>query len=345
MLPLLGIPVKTYLTLTIAGLAMGMLLFLIASGVSIIFGLMDVLNFAHGALFAWGAYVGFSVFGWLREWVEADSVLQNFGVFLVAILAAMVAVAVLGIILERVIVRRVYGNHLFQILITFGATIVLVELIRVFWGPNDEVMTVPLTFRGNWDIFDIIIARYRIICILIGIIVYAVIQLILKKTKLGTIVRAGVENLEMVQAMGHNIFLLFTGVFAVGAGLAALGGLSMSIFSLQVYPDMGSTYLLFAFIVVIIGGLGKCNRFPGGCPHRRAFLQLRGLSGPLGRRRRQHYNYDYYPSHSADRAVCGREIERVASCGFRVSGYELRVGSGYWMLDAICWVMVTGYLT
>ena len=257
LLPLLGIPFKTYLTLTIAGLAMGMLLFLIASGVSIIFGLMDVLNFAHGALFAWGAYVGFSVFGWLRTWVEADSVFQNFGVFLVAIFAAMLAVALLGIILERIIVRRVYGNHLFQILITFGTTIVLVELIRVVWGPNDEVMIVPMTFRGNWDVLDIIIARYRVICILIGIIVYAAIQLVLKKTKLGTIVRAGVENREMVQAMGHNIFLLFTGVFAVGAALAALGGLSMSIFSLQVYPDMGSTYLLFAFIVVIIGGLGS----------------------------------------------------------------------------------------
>ena len=257
LLPLLGMSTKTYLTLTVAGLAMGMLLFLIASGVSIIFGLMDVLNFAHGALFAWGAYVGFSIFGRLRGWLEADSVLQNFAVFFVAILAAMVAVAGLGIILERVIIRRVYGNHLFQILITFGVTIVLVELIRVFWGPNDEVMIVPKTFRGNWDLFDIIIAKYRVICIFIGIAVYTVIQLILKRTKLGTIVRAGVENLEMVQAMGHNIYLLFTGVFAVGAGLAALGGLAMSIFSLQVYPDMGSTYLLFAFIVVIIGGLGS----------------------------------------------------------------------------------------
>ena len=257
MLPLLGMSVKTYLTLTIAGLAMGMLLFLVASGVSIIFGLMDVLNFAHGALFAWGAYVGFSVFKLLRPWVEAKSAVQNFAVFVVAILAAMAAVAVLGIVLERVIVRRVYGNHLFQILITFGTTIVMVELIRVFWGPNDDVMLVPLTFQGNWDVFDVIIQRYRVICIFIGIIVYTAIQLILKKTKLGTIVRAGVENLEMVQAMGHNIYLLFTGVFAVGAGLAALGGLSMSMFSLQVYPDMGSTYLLFAFIVVIIGGLGS----------------------------------------------------------------------------------------
>jgi branched-chain amino acid transport system permease protein len=257
LLPLLEIQPKTYLTLTIAGLAMGMLLFLVASGVSIIFGLMDVLNFAHGALFAWGAYVGFSVFQCLMKWVEADSVLKNIAVFLLAMAAAMIAVAVLGIILERVVVRRVYGNHLFQILITFGATIVLVELIRVFWGPNDEVTTVPLTFSGNWDIMDVIVSKYRVICIFLGAIVYGLIQLILKKTKLGTIVRAGVEDRDMVQAMGHNIYLLFTGVFAVGAGLAALGGVAMSIFSLQVYPDMGGTYLLFAFIVVIIGGLGS----------------------------------------------------------------------------------------
>jgi len=257
LLPLLAIQPKTYLTLTIAGLAMGMLLFLVASGVSIIFGLMDVLNFAHGALFAWGAYVGFSVFQLLMKWVEADSVLQNLAVFLMAMVAAMVTVGILGIILERVVVRRVYGNHLFQILITFGATIVLVELIRVFWGPNDEVTTVPLTFSGNWDIMDVIVSRYRIICIFLGAMVYGVIQLILKKTKLGTIVRAGVEDRDMVQAMGHNIYLLFTGVFAVGAGLAALGGVAMSIFSLQVYPDMGGTYLLFAFIIVIIGGLGS----------------------------------------------------------------------------------------
>jgi len=257
LLPLIGIPGKTYITLTIAGFAMGMLLFLVASGVSIIFGLMDVLNFAHGALFAWGAYVGFTVFQFLMKWVEADSVLQNFAAFFLAIVAAMIVVSLVGIVLERVIVRRVYGSHLFQILITFGATIVLVELIRVFWGPNDEVMTVPLTFSRSWDIMDVIINRYRVICIAVGLVVYGVIQIILKKTKLGTIVRAGVEDRDMVQAMGHNIFLLFTGVFAAGAALAALGGLAMSIFSLQVYPDMGGTYLLFAFIVVIIGGLGS----------------------------------------------------------------------------------------
>jgi branched-chain amino acid transport system permease protein len=257
LLPLISIPSKIYITLTVAGLAMGMLLFLVASGVSIIFGLMDVLNFAHGALFAWGAYAGFSTFQIVNSWVGADSILKNFGAFFLAIAVAMAAVGLLGVVLERLIIRRVYGNHLFQILITFGATIVLVELIRVFWGPNDEVMPVPVTFQGNWDILDIVVLKYPILCILLGLLVYGLIQIILKNTRIGIIMRAGVENRDMVQAMGHNIYLLFTGVFAFGASMAALGGLAMAVFTLQIYPDMGATYLLFAFIVVIIGGLGS----------------------------------------------------------------------------------------
>ena len=257
LLPLLGMDLSTYMTLTIAGLAMGMMLFLVASGLSIIFGLMDVINFAHGICFAYGAYVAFTVFETFNAWVTADSVFLNFGIFFIAIVAAFIVVAAVGIIVERVLVRRVYGSHLFQILITFGGMVVLTELIRIIWGPNDEVMPKPVSFAGNWNIFDIIILKYPIYAIVLGLIVYAVIQLILKKTKVGKIVRAGVENPEMVQAMGHNIFLLFTGVFAVGAGLAAVGGLTMAIFNLQVYPDMGGAYLIFAFIIVIIGGLGS----------------------------------------------------------------------------------------
>ena len=257
LLPLLGMDIRTYLTLTIAGLAMGMMLFLIASGLSIIFGLMDVINFAHGVCFAYGAYVAFSIFKAFGAWVEADSVFQNFAIFLIAIVAALIVVGLVGILVERVLVRRVYGSHLFQILITFGGMVVLTELIRIIWGPNDEVMPRPASFEGNWNIFDIIILKYPIYTIALGLIVYAVIQLILKRTKVGKIVRAGVEDPEMVQAMGHNIFLLFTGVFAVGAGLAAVGGLTMAIFNRQVYPDMGAAYLIFAFIIVIIGGLGS----------------------------------------------------------------------------------------
>ena len=257
LLPLLGMDITTYLTLTIAGVAMGMMIFLVASGMSLIFGLMDVINFAHGVCFAWGAYVAFSVFNYFDKLVVADSLLANFTVFMVAVAAAMIVVGIVGAIMERVLVRKVYGSHLFQIPITFGGMVVLRELIRIIWGPNDEVMPVPLKFQGNWNIFDIIIIKYPIYAILLGLVVFMIIQIVLKKTKVGKIVRAGVEDPDMVQAMGHNIFLMFTGVFAVGAGLAAIGGMAMAIFSLQVYPDMGDAYLIFAFIVVIIGGLGS----------------------------------------------------------------------------------------
>ena len=257
LLPLLGMDLKTYLTLSIAGIAVGMMLFLVASGLSLIFGLMDVINFAHGVCFAWGAYVGFSVFNFFQSWVAATSVFKNLLIFLVAIVAAMMVVAAVGIVVERVLVRRVYGSHLFQILITFGGMVVLTELIKIVWGPNDEVMPVPATFKGNWDMFDIIVLKYPIIAILIGLMVYGIIQFVLKNTKVGKIVRAGVEDPDMVQAMGHNVFLLFTAVFAAGAGLAAVGGLTMAIFTQQVYSEMGGAYLIFAFIVVIIGGLGS----------------------------------------------------------------------------------------
>ncbi len=257
LLPLLGMDLKIYLTLSIAGLAMGMMLFLVASGLSLIFGLMDVINFAHGVCFAWGAYVAFSVFKHLGPMVESASVLQNVAVFLLAILAAMAVVGLVGVVIERVLVRRVYGSHLFQILITFGGMVVLTELIRIFWGPNDEVMPVPRAFRGNWDVFDVIVLKYPVIAIGVGLAVFAVIRYVLRNTKVGKIVRAGVQDPDMVQAMGHNVFLYFTAVFAAGAGLAAVGGMAMAIFNLQVYPGMGDPYLIFAFIVVIIGGLGS----------------------------------------------------------------------------------------
>ena len=207
LLPLLGMDMTTYLTLTIAGVAMGMMIFLVASGMSLIFGLMDVINFAHGVCFAWGAYVAFSVFKYFDNLVASSSLLANFTVFFLAIAAAVIVVGTVGIIMERVLIRRVYGSHLFQILITFGGMVVLRELLRIIWGPNDEVMTVPLKFQGNWNIFDIIILKYPIYAILLGLVVYMLLQLVLKRTKLGKIVRAGVEDADMVQAMGHNIFL------------------------------------------------------------------------------------------------------------------------------------------
>jgi branched-chain amino acid transport system permease protein len=258
--PLLSIEPRTYLTLSVAGLAMGMLIFLVASGLTLIFGLMDVLNFAHGALFSWGAFVGFSIAVSLDRrfhWATSGSVGANLLILLLALTATVLVTAALGLLLERVIVRPVYGQHLFQILITLGATIVLEELIRIVWGPNDQVMPVPLTLQGSWDVADVVVLRFPVVAIGLGLLVYAGMRLVLNRTRVGLIVRAGVENGEMVQVMGHNLSRYFTGVFAAGSGLAGVGGLMWAMFSQSVRPAMGAEQLVFAFIVVIIGGLGS----------------------------------------------------------------------------------------
>lgn len=260
LLPLLGMEPRVYLTLSVAGLAMGMLIFLVASGLTLIFGLMDVLNFAHGALFSWGAYAGFSALVLVNGragWAESPSVLLNALSLLVAVAAAVLVALVLGIVLERVIVRPVYGQHMFQILITLGATIVLEELIRIVWGPNDQVMPVPASFQGSWEVGDVIVLRVPVIAIGLGLAVYAGMLILLHRTRVGLIVRAGVESGEMVQVLGHNIHRYFTGVFALGSALAALGGLMWAVFRQSVSPAMGGEQLIFAFIVVIIGGLGS----------------------------------------------------------------------------------------
>jgi len=260
LLPLAAIEPRAWLTLTVAGLAMGMLIFLVASGLTLIFGLMDVLNFAHGALFSWGAYAGFTVAVALdarRGWAAAPSVWLNALLLLLAVAAAVAVAFVLGVLLERVIVRPVYGQHLFQILITLGATIILEEVIRVAWGPNDQVMPVPATFQGSWDVADVVVLRFPAIAIGLGLLVYGAMQWLLTRTRVGLIVRAGVENREMVQVMGHDIHRYFTAVFAVGSGLAGLGGLMWGMFGQSIRPSMGGEQLIFAFIVVIIGGLGS----------------------------------------------------------------------------------------
>jgi branched-chain amino acid transport system permease protein len=260
LLPLLAIEPRAWLTLTVAGLAMGALIFLVASGLTLIFGLMDVLNFAHGALFSWGAYAGFSVALLVNGrygWAASPSVLANAGLLLLAVTAAAVVSFALGVVLERVIVRPVYGQHLFQILITLGATIVLEELIRIAWGPNDQVMPVPLTFQGSWDVADVVVLRFPVIAIGLGALVYAGMVWLLNRTRVGLIVRAGVENSEMAQVMGHDIRRYFTAVFAAGSALAGVGGLMWGMFSQSVRPSMGGEQLIFAFIVVIIGGLGS----------------------------------------------------------------------------------------
>ena len=258
-LPLIWIDTTTYLVLTVAGLTMGMLLFLTASGFTLIFGLMDVLNLAHGAFFSWGAYAGFSTLVLLNSvgWVETGTVSQSISSLLIVLAIALAVGAIFGLILEQLLIRGVYGDHLKQILITMGASLIMAEIIRVVWGPNDEVTLVPAALTGSWDLFDVVINKFRAVSIIVGVAVFVAMQLVLKKTKLGIIVRGGVENREMVQAMGYDIQRIFTGVFCAGTALAAMGGAMWSLFKEQIYPDMGSENLIFALIIVIVGGMGS----------------------------------------------------------------------------------------
>ena len=259
-LPLIWIDPPTYLVLTISGLAFGMLLFMVAAGMTIIFGLMDVLNMAHGALFALGAYAGgywllnlLETLGWVAYGTAGQSLIS----LLLAILMGALAGALLGIIVERIIIRVVYGDHLKQIMITMGVLYVMTEITKIIWGSNPEVVLVPMAFQGSYDVFDVIISKFRVVAIIVGVAIFIGIQLVLQKTKIGLIVRAGVENREAVEAAGYNISRIFTGVFTVGAALAGVGGTMWCIFQQEVYPEIGLENIIFAMIVVIIGGLGS----------------------------------------------------------------------------------------
>ncbi|KMJ57885.1 ABC transporter permease [Bacillus sp. LL01] len=235
---------EVLVNLTVNGLATGMLIFLLAAGLTLIFGLMDVLNFAHGGLFAWGAFSGI--------WVYTAT-----GSFMIGIIAAIGTGLILGLALERFIIQPVYGNHVQQILITLGVMLVLSEMIKVVFGPNQLSARTPSYLSGSWEFGDIIIIKYRVFIIIIGALVFAAIFYILRNTKIGLIVRAGVINKEMVQALGINIKRVFMLVFMAGAAMAALGGMLLGPYSGVIYAEMGLEFGILAFIVVVIGGMGS----------------------------------------------------------------------------------------
>jgi len=260
MLPLVG-SFPTWVTLTIAGLAMGMMIFIMASGLTLVFGLMDVLNFGHGAFVAVGAYAATMVLIPMRGWLEVDSLLMNLSVLALAITVAMVSTALLGLVFERLIIRPVYGQHLKQILITMGGMIVAEQLINVIWGAEQIALPLPTSLRGAIVLGDSAIAKYRLVAVVIGLVVFATMFLVLNRTKIGLLIRAGVENGEMVEAMGYRIRRLFVAVFAAGSALAGLGGVMWGLYNEMLTASMGSEIMVMVFIVIIIGGLGSV----GGC--------------------------------------------------------------------------------
>ncbi|WP_342128384.1 branched-chain amino acid ABC transporter permease [Hydrogenophaga sp. OTU3427] len=255
-LPLTG-SASTWLTLTVAGLAMGMIVFVIASGLTLVFGLMDVLNFGHGVFIALGAFVATSVFAAMGTYVEADSLWLNLVALLPAMLVAMAVAGALGYVFERLIVKPVYGQHLKQILITMGGMIIGEELIKVIWGPQQIAMPLPVSLRGAFIFGDAAVEKYRVLAVLVGALVFVAMVWTLNRTKVGLLIRAGVQDREMVESLGYRIVRLFIGVFVAGSALAGLGGVMWGLYQQTVTPQMGAQVNVLIFIVIIIGGLGS----------------------------------------------------------------------------------------
>ena len=255
-LPAVGSP-STWLTLTVAGLAMGMIVFIIASGLTLVFGLMDVLNFGHGVFIALGAFVATTVLASMGSYTAADSLWLNLLALLPAMLVAMAVAAALGLVFERFIIRPVYGMHLKQILITMGGMIIGEEMIKVIWGPEQIPLPLPEAMRGAVLLGDAAVEKYRLVAVLVGAAVFAAMVWTLNRTKVGLLIRAGVQDREMVESLGYRVRRLFVGVFVAGSALAGLGGVLWGLYQQTVVPQIGHQVNVLLFIVIIIGGLGS----------------------------------------------------------------------------------------
>lgn len=252
---------STWATLTMAGLAMGLMVFVMASGLTLTFGLMDVMNFGHGAFISLGAFVATLVLLPLSGWLQIDSFALNASVILLAAITAAVAAGILGLFFERVVVAPVYGQHLKQILITTGGLIIAEQLIHVIWGPDQIPLPRPTSLRGSFIFSDIALEKYRVFVVLVGLVIFAAMMTVLGKTRIGLLIRAGVENHEMVEALGYRIRRLFIAVFVAGSALAGLGGVLWGLYQETITAAMGMQVMVLIFIVIIIGGLGSV----GGC--------------------------------------------------------------------------------
>ena len=248
---------STWLTLTVAGLAMGMIIFIMASGLTLVFGLMDVLNFGHGLFIALGAFVAASLLGSMADWTGSASWAMNLAAVLPAMLVAMAVAGAVGLAFERFIVRPVYGQHLKQILITMGGMIIGEELIKVIWGPLQIALPLPEAMRGSVFWGEAAIEKYRLLAVVVGLAIFVAQMWVLGRTKIGLLIRAGVQDREMVESLGYRIRRLFVGVFVAGSALAGLGGVMWGLYQQNVTPQIGAQVNVLIFIVIIIGGLGS----------------------------------------------------------------------------------------
>lgn len=227
----------------VIGLSIGMLLFLLAAGLTLIFGMLRIINFAHGALYMLGAYLAFQIALWLGFW---------WALVLVPVLLALV-----GVLIERLTLKPIYSApHEFQLLITFGLILVLEEVVRATWGLSGKAIAVPVWLSGSVSLFDTDVSRYRLFVIFIGAVTMAVLLLGIERSRIGLVIRSCSTHPLMAATLGVRVDRVRTAVFAVGAALAGLGG-AMAGPMLPIQLQMGGTIILDCFIVVIIGGLGN----------------------------------------------------------------------------------------
>jgi len=227
------------------GLQFGVMLFLMAAGLTLVFGIMNLVNLAHGSLYMVGAYLATAALGWT-------------GSFLLAVAFALVATLAVGMIVEVVALRTLYErDHLDQVLATFGLILFFNEAVAIVWGRSALFTTVPRALAGHLQLLPgLRYPAYRAVIILVGLAVAVLLYVVVSHTRLGMLVRAGASNRTMVAALGVNIRLLYTLVFGFGAALAALGGV-MAGPIYTVLPGMGEEILIQVFVVIVIGGIGS----------------------------------------------------------------------------------------
>ena len=225
------------------GLTFAALLFIVASGFTLIFGLLRIVNLAHGALYLFGGLVGYTI-------------ASRTGSFVLGAVSAMVFVAALGVVLDQGLLRFVRGVELRQVLLTLGVAFVLNDIGLVIWGGDTYTMPVPEVLRGATRLGTIFYPKYRLFVLALGVVIFILLWLLLNKTRLGALIRAGVDDPEMVEAMGINIRRVFLGTFMLGSALAGLGGAVGGAF-LTLYPSADAEILVFSLAVVIIGGRGS----------------------------------------------------------------------------------------
>jgi len=235
----------TFLIQLLNSVQYGLLLFLIASGLTLVFGIMGIINIAHGSFYMLGAYLAWSL-------------AERLGNFWLAVVVGIVLSIVLGLILEWLLINKLYRrDHLYQVLLTYGLILVFEELRSVIWGDDVHGVPVPSVFSASIRLTDTLsYPVYRLwissLCLVIAIGMYLFIQ----RTRLGMMIRAGASNREMVQSLGINVQLLYRVVFALGFALAALAGMIAAPVS-SVFPGMGNQVLIICFVVVVIGGIGS----------------------------------------------------------------------------------------